>query len=652
MDAPPIQYAKTSDGVNIAFWAIGEGPPLVILSNPVATNIQLEWELDSRRIAYERLAERATVIRYDCRGLGLSQRGCLDLSPEAADRDLEAVVQSLGLERFAAYGLATTHLPFIYAAEHPDRVSHLILAAPSLPRRYNRRIAAIRMLADQDWEMFTEIQARLTMGWDSPGAVQAAAWLRGTTDTPSDCLHAMDAMAGFSPEPFLAAIKVPTLILHPASGERESRFARTLAGGISGAHMIGIPGWPFGTAITETAVKAILDFINTAPASPGAPVAPPQVDVSAVRTIVFTDVEASTALNERLGDEGARKVLREHERLTREALGEHGGSEVKAMGDGFMAWFPSATRAIECAIALQGAFAASNETAADPIQVRVGINAGEPIAEGDDLFGASVIATARITAAAQGGQILASDVVRQLLAGKGFTFTARGEHALKGFEEPVRLYEVRWRRLVSTEDVAGTIDAFLREGEEKAASAPELPSGMTAILFADIADSTALTERLGDAAFRAKARELGASLRALVRECAGTPVEGPTLGDGVLAVFASAREAIEAARRCAKAGKDAGLPLHLGLHAGDITREKDPDGRDNVYGGAVNIASRIAGLSAPGEVLVSETVRSLARTSAGVGFEDRGAQSLKGVGEPVRVWAVLEEPQGGREATA
>src|SRR2546428_4786741 len=153
---------------------------------------------------------------------------------------------------------------------------------------------------------------------------------------------------------------------------------------------------------------------------------------------------------------------------------------------------------------------------------------------------------------------------------------------------------------------------------------------MTAILFADIADSTALTERLGDAVFRAKARELGASLRALIRDCAGTPVEGPTLGDGVLAVFTSAREAIETARRCAKAGDDAGLPLHLGLHAGDITREKDPDGRDNVYGGAVNIASRISGLSAPGEGLASETVRSLARTAAGERVEDHGAEGADG----------------------
>jgi class 3 adenylate cyclase/pimeloyl-ACP methyl ester carboxylesterase len=172
---------------------------------------------------------------------------------------------------------------------------------------------------------------------------------------------------------------------------------------------------------------------------------------------------------------------------------------------------------------------------------------------------------------------------------------------------------------------------------------PQVPSGtasqtgMTAILFADIADSTALTERLGDDAFRAKARELDGALRAVIRENGGTPVEGRLLGDGVLAVFTSARRAIEAALACGRAGDEAGLPLHLGLHAGDVIREEG-----NVYGGAVNIAARVSELAAPGEVLVSDIVRGLARTSAGVGFEERWERELKGVGEPVRVWAVRE----------
>ena len=207
-----------------------------------------------------------------------------------------------------------------------------------------------------------------------------------------------------------------------------------------------------------------------------------------------------------------------------------------------------------------------------------------------------------------------------------------------------QLVQLNPEALVPFQSPRGTHTAleFLADGEEPEDRGPDLPSGMTAILFADIVDSTALTEHLGDAAFRDKARELDGALRAIIREHSGTPIEGKLLGDGVLAVFTSARQAIEAALACGRAGNDAGLPLHLGLHAGDVIRESDPDGRSNVYGGAVNIASRISGLSAPGEVLVSETVRSLARTSAGVRFEDRGERALKGVGEAVRVWAVVE----------
>jgi class 3 adenylate cyclase len=169
----------------------------------------------------------------------------------------------------------------------------------------------------------------------------------------------------------------------------------------------------------------------------------------------------------------------------------------------------------------------------------------------------------------------------------------------------------------------------------------ESPTGTAVILFADIADSTGLTERLGDAAFREKARELDGALRTVIRNHSGTAIEGKLLGDGVLAVFTSARQAVQAAQQCARTGDTGGLPLHLGLHAGDVIRDDN-----NVYGGAVNIAARISGLSAPGEVLVSETVRSLARTSAGVRFEDRGEQALKGVGEPVRVWVVREASDG------
>jgi class 3 adenylate cyclase len=129
-----------------------------------------------------------------------------------------------------------------------------------------------------------------------------------------------------------------------------------------------------------------------------------------------------------------------------------------------MASFSSATRALECAIAIQRALAEWNADVgaalappqdavlpgkdaptSEAIRVRIGLNAGEPIAEEEDLFGTAVIVAARIAAKAEGGEILASNVVRELVAGKGFLFADRGDVVLRGFEDPVRLYEVRWQ---------------------------------------------------------------------------------------------------------------------------------------------------------------------------------------------------------------
>ena len=180
--------------------------------------------------------------------------------------------------------------------------------------------------------------------------------------------------------------------------------------------------------------------------------------------------------------------------------------------------------------------------------------------------------------------------------------------------------------------ILASVDAILGDRAKDAAAAQ---SGMTAILFADIVDSAALTEHLGDAMFRAKTRKLDSTLRAIIVENNGTAIDGKLLGDGVLATFPSAAKAIEAALACARAGNEGDLTLHLGIHAGDVIREEN-----NVYGGAVNIASRVSGLSAPGEVLVSDIVRGLARTSSGVIFEDRGEHALKGIDDPVRVYAV------------
>jgi class 3 adenylate cyclase/alpha-beta hydrolase superfamily lysophospholipase len=159
--------------------------------------------------------------------------------------------------------------------------------------------------------------------------------------------------------------------------------------------------------------------------------------------------------------------------------------------------------------------------------------------------------------------------------------------------------------------------------------------GMAVILFTDIADSTELTERHGDQAFRKSSRALDSAIRTTILAHEGTPVAGKVLGDGVMGVFQSAANAIDCARACVAAAAASDLSVHVGLHAGDVIHEDN-----NVYGGAVNIASRVCQLSEPGEVLVSGTVRELARTSSAVTLDDRGEHSFKGVAEAVRVFAL------------
>ena len=450
---PRIQYAKTSDGVNIAYAVFGSGPPAIVSPSNIWGNLHQYKHGTGFNPVDELTALGWSILTYDGRGSGSSDRDVIDFSMEARLRDLEAVIEVAAPDRFATFSyLQGTPTSIAYSARNAERVVCMALVNPfPSGRDYNRLIPSMRLahetieMADDEWEFHLKMLANaLTRYSDAERAARAVTMFQ----------------AGMSPRDYVAY------------------------------HRAGI----------EIDVADLL----------------PQLRVP---TLVILDQAITRVAN------------------------------------------------------------------------------------------ASLV--------------------------KGVASTIPGA------------------RFVETEDGAKVIDEFLRENghvptpqtrpAEPAEERPNLPSGTAVILFADIVDSTALTERLGDAAFRAKARELSGSLRALIRECGGTPVEGPTLGDGVLAAFTSAREAIEAARRCGKAGDDAGLPLHLGLHAGDVTREKDPDGRDNVYGGAVNIAARISGLSAPGEVLVSETVRSLARTSAGVDFEDRGEQALKGVGEMVRVWAVKED---------
>ena len=156
-------------------------------------------------------------------------------------------------------------------------------------------------------------------------------------------------------------------------------------------------------------------------------------------------MEGSTTLTQQLGDAKAQDVLRTHNSIVRDALTAHSGTEIKHTGDGIMASFTSASTALEAAVAIQKGLADHNEGNPDTsLRVRIGLNAGEPVAEDGDLFGTAVQLAARVCDKAEPGQVLVSNVVQELAAGKGFDFDDQGEATLKGFEKPVRLHGVRW----------------------------------------------------------------------------------------------------------------------------------------------------------------------------------------------------------------
>jgi class 3 adenylate cyclase len=144
-------------------------------------------------------------------------------------------------------------------------------------------------------------------------------------------------------------------------------------------------------------------------------------------------------MTQRLGDARAMDVLRQHDTIVREAILSWNGTEVKHTGDGIMASFVSAVDAVSGAITMQRGFAEAG------LRVRIGLSAGEPVTEQGDLFGATVQLARRCCDAGEPGSIVVAPVVRDLCIGKGFEFVSRGDVELKGFEEPVRLYEVRWQ---------------------------------------------------------------------------------------------------------------------------------------------------------------------------------------------------------------
>ena len=164
-----------------------------------------------------------------------------------------------------------------------------------------------------------------------------------------------------------------------------------------------------------------------------------------IRTILFTDIVESTTLTQTLGDEAALALFDVHNTVVRNALTDQGGREVKHTGDGIMASFVSAAAAVRCAAQIQRDLAKHADNQRDePVKVRIGAAAGEPVEQHHDLFGYTVQLAARLCSHASPEQILVSNAIAELCLGKGFSFQDVGEVVLKGFDRPVRAHAVAW----------------------------------------------------------------------------------------------------------------------------------------------------------------------------------------------------------------
>jgi class 3 adenylate cyclase/pimeloyl-ACP methyl ester carboxylesterase len=434
-----IQYTTTSDGLSIAWGEVGQGPALLLCGPIPFTHVQEQVAVVESW--YGAAARSFRVITFDARGTGMSERDIAGVSAETLLVDAEAVIDAAKLDRFILLtdpgSILALSTCLRLAIAHPERVTHVVLESP-FPNL--REIADTSMakagfaLAELDWAAFLQTLFRVLLA-DAASSEMVETFVAGAggwVDQPVGIQY-VRASADVDVSDLLSQVRQPTLVLRNDPYFVPARCCQRVAAKIPGAQFL---------QYSDPTFVQQVELINAFVAQSSPPPAREAPAASPLRAVLFTDLVGHTEMMSRLGDAKGRDVLREHERITREVLKSHAGTEVKTMGDGFLASFGSVTKAVECAVALQRVFA---EREGEPLAVRVGLNAGEPIEEDGDLFGATVILASRIAAKAEGGEILVADTVRGLCSGKGFLFADRGEFVAKGIEEPVRISEVSWR---------------------------------------------------------------------------------------------------------------------------------------------------------------------------------------------------------------
>ena len=273
-----VEYVTTIDGVRIAYATRGHGPAIVSMPPLPARHIELEWEAPDERRWLERLGSGRTLVQYDPRGLGLSDRAAIAYSLAALERDLDAVVERTapeGATLFAAVNSGA--LALAYAAHHPERVSHLILwcCTPRGLEGLGQHLEALLGLVDSDWELATETAAHVLRGWSAGSAARHFATMLRASASPEATRALASAAREIDATDLLAAVRAPTLVLHRRGiSWIPIERAVELASGIPGAQLVALEGDSMAPWAGDTAAvaRAIDEFLGVAPAEEPTPV--------------------------------------------------------------------------------------------------------------------------------------------------------------------------------------------------------------------------------------------------------------------------------------------------------------------------------------------------------------------------------------------
>ena len=436
--AQEIRYAD-SDGVSIAWRAVGDGARDVVVIPGLVSHLELLWDHPPAQHFLERLCSFARVIVYDKREQGLSDRTGRPPTLEESMDDLHAVLDAAGSRRVTLVGVSEGGpMALLFAATYPQRTARLVVVgsfariaaapgfAPGVPEdELGRFFDVIRT------EWATDRVLRPFAPTATPADREWGRRLLRSGSSPAGAHSLLQLYLAIDVRDVLPAIQAPTLVLH-RTGDRIAPVAqgRYMAEQIPGARYVELPGdahIPFMGRQDD-----LLDEIEEHVTGTRSQRAPDRV----LATVLFTDICASTERAAAMGDARWRDVLTEHDRLVRAEVERRRGRLVKSTGDGALATFDGPARAIEGAAAIRDAVADLG------LQVRAGLHTGECELIGDDVGGIAVHIGARVAATAGPGEIRVSRTVADLVAGSGLVFEDRGEHALKGVPGAWRLLAV------------------------------------------------------------------------------------------------------------------------------------------------------------------------------------------------------------------